>query len=137
VIGGRILNLTDKMKIRRFGIVAFLFFGSLSFLGMWAGKSVPIWLFGVLSLLGLSFISIPGPMSPIYNAWLAVAHFIGRIVTAFFLILAYYLIITPSAFLKKLFGGPPIPLKLDRNVSTYWVTRDESAQPRDRFMKRY
>ena len=131
------MNLTDRAKIRRFGIIAFLFFGSLSLLGMWTGKPVPIWFFGFLSLLGLGFISFPGPMSPIYHVWVRVAHLIGRIITAFFLILAYYLVITPSAFLKRLFGGPPIPLKFDRNVSTYWVTRDETAQPRDRFVKRY
>jgi hypothetical protein len=135
--GGRISNLTEKIKIRRFGIIAFLFFGSLFLLGLWARKPVPVFLFGFLSLLGLSFICVPGPMGPIYNAWLKVAHFIGRIITALFLTLAYYLVITPSAFLKRLFGGPPIPLKPDRNASTYWVTRDEPAQPRDRFVKRY
>lgn len=129
--------MTEKKKIRRFGIIAFLFFGVLFVLGIWRERHIPIYLFGFLSLLGLGFISLPGPMKPIYENWLKIAHFIGRVITAFFLILAYYLVITPSALVKKLFGGPPLPLKPDKDAATYWVTRDEPAQPKERFSKRY
>jgi len=94
VNGEKALNLTDKKKIRRFGIIAFLLFGCLSLLGIWRGKAIPTYLFGFLFLIGLGFICVPGPMKPIYESWLNIAHFIGRIITAFFLILAYYLVIT-------------------------------------------
>jgi hypothetical protein len=66
-----------------------------------------------------------------------IAHFLGRAFTAIVLTLAYYLIITPSALLKRLFGGPPIPVKADKKTASYWVIRTESAQPIERFLKRY
>ncbi|MDQ1336823.1 MAG: hypothetical protein QG552_3773 [Thermodesulfobacteriota bacterium] len=88
-------------------------------------------------MIGLGFMVIPGPLSPVYAGWLKIAHFIGKIVTITMLTLAYYLVITPSAVLKRIFGGAPIPVKPDKSVDSYWVTRDEKAQPRERFLKRY
>jgi len=100
-------------------------------------KPIPTYLFGFLSTLGLGFILMPSQLKPVYAAWLKVAHFIGRIVTILILTLAYYLVITPSALLKRLFGGTPLPIKPDKKASSYWVNRNEAVQPRERFLKRY
>lgn len=130
-------SLTDNKEIRRFGVIALLFFGALSGLGFWTNKPIPAYLFGFLSILGLGFIIVPSLMRPVYTAWLKIAHFIGRIITVLMLTLAYYLVITPSALIKRLFGGRPLPVKPDKNVSSYWVARDEPVQPKERFIKRY
>ena len=128
---------TAKKEIRKFGIIAWFFFGCLCGLGIWRNKPVPIYLFGFLSLLGLGFILIPIQLKPVYDLWIKIAHLIGKAVTVVMLTLAYYFVITPTALIKRLFGGPPLPLKPDKNASTYWVTRTEPAQPRERFIKRY
>jgi hypothetical protein len=128
---------TEKHDIRKFGIIAFLFFGCLAALGIWTGKAIPTYLFGFLSILGLGFILIPGPLRPVYEGWLKIAHFIGKVVTVVVLTLAYYLVISPSAMLKRIFGGAPLPVKPDKNLDSYWVTREEKVQPKERFLKRY
>jgi hypothetical protein len=130
-------NSTDKRKIRQFGLVAFIFFGCLCALGLWMKKLIPTCFFGFLAVLGLGFILIPAQLKPVYAAWLKVAHFLGRIVTTLILALAYYLVITPSALIKRLFGGRPLPVKPDKEASSYWVDRTEPAQPKERFLKRY
>ena len=131
------LNSTDTKAIRKFGLIALIFFGCLSALGLWREKSLPFYLFGILSALGLGFILIPKPLRPVYVGWLKIAHFMGRVVTTLILALAYYLVITPSALIKRLFGGAPLPVEPDKNFSSYWVTRAESAQPKERYVKRY
>jgi hypothetical protein len=131
------LPTTDRKEIRKFGIIAFFFFGCLSALGIWLKKPLPLYLFGFLSFLGLCFILLPSPLTPVYRLWLKVANFLGKVVTTVLLALGYYFVITPSAFIKRLFGGPPLPLKPDKNRSSYWVTRTEAAQPKERFIKRY
>lgn len=131
------LNLTDSREIRKFGVVAFIFFGCLCALGFWTSKSLPTYIFGFLSMLGVGFILMPSPLRPVYAAWLKTAHSIGRIVTTVILTLLYYLVITPSALLKRAFGGPPLPTKPDKHASSYWVDRVEPAQPKERFLKRY
>ena len=106
-------------------------------LGIIYKKPVPVYLFGGLSLLGFGFTVISARLKPVYAAWLKVAHFIGKIITTSVLIMAYYLVITPFALIKKLFGGYSIFLKPDPKVLSYWVSRTEPVQPKERFIKRF
>jgi len=130
-------NSIDAKEIRKFGLIALVFFGCLSGIGIWTKKPLPIYLFGFLSILGISFILAPSRMRPIHALWLRIAHFLSRVVTTIILTLAYYLVITPAALIKRLFGGTPLPTKPDKDCPSYWVTRDEPAQPRERFFKRF
>lgn len=131
------LNSTDIKQIRKFGLIALIFFGSLCILGTWKEKLLPTYLFGALSVIGLGFILIPIQLKPVFVAWLKIAHFIGRVITTLVLTLAYFLVITPTALIKRLFGGIPIPVKPDKKVLSYWVTRTVSIQPKERYLKRY
>ena len=131
------LNLTDTKQIRKFGLIALIFFGSLCALSIWREKSVLTYFFSILAALGLGFIIFPYQLKPIFIGWLKLAHFIGSVVNTVILTLAYFLVITPSGLIKRLFGGRPLPIKPDRNSSTYWVTRTEPVQSKERFLKRY
>ena len=131
------LNSTDTKTIRKFGLVALIFFGCLSALGLWREKSLPFYLFGLLSALGLGFILIPNSLKPVYVGWLKTAHFIGRVFTILVLTLAYYCTLFPTALIKRLFGGAPLPVKPNKKSSSYWVTREEPAQAKERYIKRY
>ena len=126
-----------RRDIRKFGVIAFIFFGALCALGVWRQKPLPIYFFGALSLLGLGFLLLPGPLRPIYSGWLKITHLIGRMTTLIILAFAYYLVITPTALIKRIFGGRPLPISPDPGLSTYWVTRPEPVQPKERFIKRY
>jgi hypothetical protein len=128
---------TEIMEMRKFGFIAFVLFGLLCTLGIWLNKWAPALLFGFLALLGLGFILTPGVLRPVYLGWLKAAHLIGKALTIAVLTLVYYLVITPAALLKRLFGGRPLPILPDKGASSYWVARAEPAQPRERFMKRY
>ena len=131
------LHPTDSKEIRRFGLIALIFFGSLCALGVWREKPIPTYLFGFLAVLGFGFILTPSRLRPIYSAWLKIAHLLGRVVTILVLTLVYYMVLTPTALIKRLFSGLPIPIRPDKDISSYWVTRAEPAQSRDRFFKRY
>lgn len=131
------LNSTDIKQIRKFGLIALIFFGCLCAVGIWLEKALPTYLFGILSALGLGFILFPHQLRPVFFAWLKIAHFLGRVVTTFILTLTYYLVITPAALIKRIFGGTPLPIKPDKNVSSYWVTRKEAVQSKEQFLKRF
>ena len=128
---------TETRKIRRFGFVVFVLFGFLFALGVWRQRPIPACLFGILWFLGVCLLLFPYRARHVYTGWLKGAHLVGRVVTAGVLVLAYFLVITPSAWLKRLFGGRPLPVRPDRKASTYWVPRKEAAQPRERFLKRF
>ena len=129
--------MIEKKQIRKFGLIAFIFFAMLCGLGIWAQKLLTIYLFGFLSILGIGFIVAPILLRPVYKAWLQFAQFINRMITNLILILIYFLVITPAGLIKRLFGGKPLPVKPNREVSSYWVNRTEPAQASERFLKRY
>jgi hypothetical protein len=131
------LSSTEKKEIRRFGFVALVVFGALCGLGIWREKTFPIFFFGILALIGICFITQPVRFKPLYDGWLKVARKIGFVTNLLILTLAYYLLMTPAALIKRVFGGRPIPVKPDKGLSSYWVARAEPAQKKERFMKRY
>jgi ABC-type Fe3+ transport system permease subunit len=114
-----------------------VFFGALFGLAVWRDKTVAAGIFGCLGLIGAVLAIFPSRTGFLYRGWLRVAHGVGRVITLLILALAYYLVITPAALLKRLFSGRPLPLKPDRKAATYWVERTEPAQPKERFVKRY
>ena len=132
-----ISSSTEKKEIRRFGAVAFLFFGTLFALGLWRQKIFITYFFLCLSILGLAIFLLPVTLRPLYNGWLRISSIIGRGITMISLILAYYLVITPTALIKRWIGGRPLPTTPDKDAISYWVPRNEPAQPRERFIKRY
>lgn len=131
------LYSTDTKEIRKFGAVALFFFGFLCAIATWRHKALVACFFGVLSLLGMGFLVLPDALKPVYIKWMQVTQFIGKTITAIMLALAYYLIITPFGLIKRLFGGSPIQLKPDKSIPSYWVSRSERAQPKERFIKRF
>ena len=131
------LNSTDTKDIRKFGLIALVFFGCLAIIAAFTGKIVVLCVFGSLTILGCGFSLFPQRLSPIYFVWTKIAGIIGKIITYLILAIIYYIVMAPSALLKRIFGGAPIQIKPDKNVSSYWVTRSESAQPRERFFKRF
>ena len=131
------LNLTDAKEIKKFGVTAFILFGCLCALGVWLEKYLPTCLFGTLSALGLGLALFPNRLRPVFAAWLTTGRFLGRIVTILILTLAYYLVITPASLVKRIFGGVPLPLKPDKNISSYWVARKEGVQSKEQFLNRF
>lgn len=128
---------TKRGEIRKFGLIAFLFFGCLCAISIWREKAIMAYLFGSFSLVGMGLIVFPSPLRPLHEGWLKTAHLTGRTVTTLILTLAYYLVITPSALIKRLFGGRPLPIKPDKMISSYWVDRTEPCQSKERYYKRY
>lgn len=128
---------TELKEIRKFGIIAFVFFGALSALGFWNQKYILASFFCLLAVIGIGFILDPARLKPIYHAWMKAAHFIGKLITVGVLILTYYAVITPAALLKRVLGGRPLSIKPDSAVSSYWVARTEPAQPKERFLKQF
>ncbi len=137
MIGETRSNSIEGKEIRRFGLIAFVFFGCLSLLGLWKEKPLPSYLFGSLSVLGLCFILAPFRLKLVYQAWMKIAHFLGRVVTTTILALTYYMVITPAGLIKRLFSGAPLPLKPDGNASSYWAARTRPAQSKEQFLKRF
>jgi len=107
---------------RKFGLtvgIAFLLFGVIS---RWRGHDTAptvLWtLGGALSFAGLA---IPSYLGGVFRAWMGLAHLLSKVTTPIFMGVVYFVVVTPTGFLMRLFGRNPL---VHRSAeSGFWATR--------------
>ena len=123
--GGISAGLTAS-EGRKFGLLvggAFLLLGALLWCRGWVvGALIPAALGGMLFLAGLA---IPARLGPVYRAWMAFALVISKVTTPLFMGLIYFLVLTPTGLLARLFGHRP--LSRAPGAANYWQSRPAGA----------
>lgn len=122
---------------RDLNILALIFLIGPSLIGLlllfWKGSSNGyIWI-GVGSGLFLSRL-VPPLFRLIYRGWISFSIILGYFVSRIILTLIFFLVITPTGLLMRLFGKDPMDRKLDPKAVTYWQKRE---QPTDTSVERY
>ncbi len=77
---------------------------------------------------------VPPLFKFIFRQWVAFSVIIGYFISRILLTLIFFLVITPTGLLMKLFGKDPMDRKIDPQASTYWI---EHEQPSDSTIERY
>lgn len=105
---------------------AFLVLAALLF---WRDKTlayqVTAGLGGTLYLLGAV---IPGKLGPVYNGWMKMALMISKVTTPIFMSIVYFVVLTPTGLLMRIFGRRPMRHSLQDGG--YWH-RMEGREPSD------
>ena len=105
---------------------AFLVLAALLF---WRDKTmafqVTAGLGGTLYLLGAA---IPRKLGPVYRGWMKMALMISKVTTPIFMSIVYFLVLTPTGLLMRLFGRRPMRHSLQEGG--YWY-RIEGREPSD------
>lgn len=78
-----------------------------------------------LMLLIVAFVA-PKLLSPFNRVWFALGLLLGKIVSPIVLGVIFFLLITPVAFITRVFGRDELKLK-KRSVESYWVNRDPAG----------
>ena len=113
---------------RRFGVQVGLAFAVLGALARWRGHPTSS---SVLIGLGLALLAggllFPGRLGPIYRGWMAFAVAISKVTTPIIMGIIYFLVVTPSGLLLRLFGHRPL---VRPRGTTYWISRTDPANAR-------
>lgn len=116
-------KLTIK-ELREFGlliggIIAGLF-GLI--LPLIRGYSLPIipWVIAII-LVGLA-ISLPKSLAPIYRFWMKIGLYVGWLESRIVLSIVFFIILTPMAFIIKLFNRDTMARRFDFEVETYRIS---------------
>jgi hypothetical protein len=79
--------------------------------------------------LMLSGLLIPTKLGPLYRAWMGLAGVLSKIMTPVFMGVVYFVVLTPTGWIMKLFGKRLLKHPLGPNG--YWITRPPEAQRSD------
>jgi hypothetical protein len=120
----------DRSGLRQFGIttgaiVAGLFGVFFPWL-LEAGFVLWPWvLFAVLAIMGLV---APMSLRPVYQGWMRFGLFMSRFTTPLIMGLVFFLVITPTALVMKIFGKDPMKRELVQDQTTYRVASSKAAR---------
>ena len=111
---------------RRFGLTVGIAFLVLCVVLRWRGNE---WGMIATGMIGGSLIvgglAIPGRLSPVYRAWMGLAHLLSKITTPIFMGIVYFLVLTPVGLFLRIAGRRPLSRR--GNQDGYWVDRSKDA----------
>ena len=130
---------TSSKEIRKFGLVIAIALGVIgSFVYVKFGNlDVGGWFWGIgLLFLILGFI-LPSVLRPVYRIWMLLAYFIGGIVSRVILTVLYYVVLTPTGLVLRLFGKDVLDQRFEKDKESYWVKKDYAGITRKQYRKMY
>ena len=117
----------DDIKIssnRSFGIVFFIVFILIAFYPLINQQEIRIWsvlislLFLILGIINSKI------LTPLNKVWFKFGIFLGKIISPIVMGIIFFLIVTPIAFLMRIFKKDLLNLKFNKN-SSYWIEKTD------------
>ena len=110
---------------RNFGVVFFVVF---LLIGLWPilkGNEIRIWsivislIFLILGILNSKI------LTPFNKVWFRFGIFLGNFISPIVMGIVFFLVVTPTGLIMKLFRKDPINLKKN-NSNTYWIEKKDN-----------
>ena len=118
-------NLTSASSNRSFGIVFFAFFLIVAFWPLKNGEDLRVWsliISFIFLLLGLINSKI---LTPLNKLWFKLGIFLGNFISPIVMALVFFLVVTPTGIIMRLFGKNLLRINKMKNVKTYWIKTDK------------
>ncbi len=92
-------------------------------IGLWPivfkGESIRIWSVSVSTIWAVAAVALPTVLTPLYKLWMKLAEKLGWFNTRVLLGIIFFLVITPFAFVMKIFGKKPLERAFDQQRTSY------------------
>ena len=127
--------MNNKIKVssnKSFGIVFFIFFLAVALYPLLNNEEYRLWAL-IISLifliLGLINSSI---LTPLNLLWFKFGMLLGRIVSPIVMALVFFIVVTPTGLIMKLFKKDLLQLKR-KNKKSYWIERNSKSKMSNQF----
>ena len=115
----------DEIKIssnRSFGIVFFIFFLIVSLYPIINKDSLRVW--SLIISLAFLILALTNSkiLTPLNKIWFKIGIILGKIVSPFVMGIIFFLVVTPTGLIMKLFGKDLLNLKYN-NKNSYWIEK--------------
>jgi len=115
----------DEIKIssnRSFGIVFFIFFLIVSLYPILNKDSLRVW--SLIISLAFLILALTNSkiLTPLNKIWFKIGIILGKIVSPFIMGIIFFLVVTPTGLIMKLFGKDLLNLKYN-SKNSYWIKK--------------
>lgn len=112
---------------RSFGLVFAAVFAVVALLPLLDGAGPRPWALGIAAAFLAAAVLRPSLLAPANRAWFRLGMLLGAVVTPVVMALVFFLAVTPTALLLRLFGKDPLNRRFDPAAASYWIPRDPEA----------
>jgi len=122
-------------EVRQFAGLCLVIFGLM---GAWSWhRSGTIdtarWFWLAAGGIGLTGLTVPALVRPLYVGWMLAAFPIGWTVSHLLLGAIYFLLLTPLGIMVRLTGHDPMKRAFEPEADTYWVEHHTGGDPKTYF----
>ena len=127
--------MNKKIKVssnKSFGIVFFIFFIAVAYYPLLNKEEYRLWaliISLVFLILGLVNSSI---LTPLNLLWFKFGMLLGRVVSPIVMALVFFIVVTPTGLIMKLFQKDLLKLK-KKNKKSYWIERKSKSEMKNQF----
>jgi predicted membrane metal-binding protein len=108
---------------RSFGGVFTVVFAAIGLLPLIRGGEVRVWALAVAGAFFITALLMPVLLAPLNRLWFKFGMLLHRVVSPLVMGMLFYVVVTPTGFLMRLFGKRPLDLDFDPSASSYWTLR--------------
>lgn len=128
-MAGRVPARLSALEGRKFALTvgaAFLVLGGVIQWRSGFSSRIAMMLLAVGVILVVAGVAIPGRLGPVYKLWMGLAAAISRVTTPIFMGIVYFVVITPTGLLMRLFGKRPLVHRAESG--SYFVARSHGGK---------
>ena len=115
---------------RRFGLTVGAAFLALAGVATFRGRTTTALALGALGLaLMAAGLAIPAHLGPVFRAWMGLAHAISRVTTPVILGVLYFVIVTPTGWVRRVVGRRA--LARPSGSAGFWSARADAPSRED------
>ena len=116
---------------RSFGFVFAAVFLIIALYPLLHASGIRIWAVVISGLFLLLAALVPQILAPANRLWTKFGMLLHHIVSPVALGVLFFLVVTPTGLLMRLFGKDPLRLRFDPAADSYWIKRDPPGPAAD------
>jgi hypothetical protein len=95
------------------------------------------WALVVAGLFAAVAWTVPALLAPLNRLWMGLGVLLHRLVSPVILVFIFFVVITPLGLLMRALGKNPLRLRLDRQVTSYWIARKPPGPKPETFIDQF
>lgn len=115
------MSLTDKGKLRKFGLLVGSIFILIGSIPVVKGKDLNFYLIIIGAIMVLIAFVAPKILSLVYKVWMKISNILGRINSFLILSMIFYLILTPIGIVMRIFRINSRKFIYKWRKDSYWL----------------
>jgi|TARA_B110000444_G_scaffold258665_1_gene300184 hypothetical protein len=120
-----------KSSEKSFGILFFIVFLLIAIWPLFGDGSIRYWsLVLAFIFFGIALLK-QELLKPLNIAWIKFGEILGKVIAPIVMALVFFIILTPTSIIVRLFGKDLLKLKFSKD-SSYWIKREKNITSMDK-----